>query len=136
MAVRRLAVSVATTIWTVAGQPGWMPRGQRFRSKDELLVALRQWLRSSSAPTIGDTKLFRGRPWITIEIGSSRVKINADTTREAVRNIVGAVGGNPNKPWRVVANQNGRINKVVVTDSREPGWYAYLTDSLDREAVL
>jgi len=113
-----------------------MPRGMRIRSKVELLDALREWLNSSDAPTIGDTSLFHGRYWVTVEVGTRRVKIAADTTREAVRSVVVALAANPNRSWRVVANQNGRINKVVPTASVELGWYAYLTQALDHEIVI
>jgi hypothetical protein len=114
----------------------WIPKGLHIRGKAELLDALSEWLNSSDAPTIGDTSLFHGAYWVTIEIGGLRVKVAADTTRGAVRRVVAALEAHPNKPWRVVANQNGRINKVIITDSVEPGWYAYLPRGLDHEIVI
>jgi hypothetical protein len=114
----------------------WIPKGLYVRGEAELLDTLHQWLKSSDAPTIGDTSRFHGAYWVTFEIDGLRVKVAADTTRGAVRKVVAALEEHPNKRWRVVANQNGRINKVIITDSVEPGWYAYLPRGLDHEIVL
>jgi len=121
----------------MAFPPGaWIPKGLYVRGKAELLDALRQWLKSSDAPTIGDTSRFHGAYWVTVEIDGLRIKVAADTTRGAVRKVVASLEAHPNKGWRVVANQNGRINKVIITDSIEPGWYAYLPHGLDHEIVI
>jgi hypothetical protein len=51
----------------------WIPKGLYVRGKAELLDALRQWLKSSDAPTIGDTSRFHGAYWVTVEIDGLRV---------------------------------------------------------------
>jgi hypothetical protein len=69
----------------------WIPKGLYVRGKVELLDALRQWLKSSDAPTIGDTSRFHGAYWVTVEIDGLRIKLAADTTRGAVRQVVAAL---------------------------------------------
>jgi hypothetical protein len=93
-------------------------------------------LQDSDAPTIGDARGFHGRYWLSAEIGGLRLKLAADTTREAVQQAVDAAEAHPDKPRHVVANQQGRINKVVVTDRAEPGWYAYLSRPLEVETEI
>jgi hypothetical protein len=117
-------------------EEGWLPKGLRLRGKRELIAALRAWVDGSSAPTIGDTRSFHGQYWISADIGGHRVRLAADTTREAVRTVVNQVAANPARPWRIVANQRGRVNKVVVTDRVEPGWYAYVIPGLPTETEI
>jgi len=115
---------------------GWLPKGLRLNGKRQLIDTLRAWLAESTAPTIGDTSTFHGRFWISADIGGHRVKLAADTTRVAVQKIVDRAAANPEGPWHVVANQLGRINKVIVAERAEPGWYAYVARSLDMETTI
>ncbi len=115
---------------------GWLPKGLRVNGKRELIAQLRAWLTESTAPTIGDTRSFHGRFWISADLSGYRVRLAADTTREAVQRVVDQVSANPDRPWQVVANQSGRINKLVVGDRLEPGWYAYVTRALETEATI
>jgi len=117
-------------------EEGWLPKGLRVNGKRELIARLRSWLAESSAPTIGDTRSFHGRFWISADMSGHRVRLAADTTREAVQKVVDQVAANPDRPWHVVANQNGRINKLVVANRHEPGWYAYVTRALEAEATI
>jgi hypothetical protein len=96
------------------GPEGWLPKGLRVSGKHHLIATLRDWLTESRAPTIGDTSSFHGRFWISADISGYRVKLAADTTREAVQTVVDQATADPEPPWHVVANQLGRINKVVV----------------------
>jgi hypothetical protein len=115
---------------------GWLPKGLRIHGKAQLLQALAEWLGESDAPTIGDTSTFHGRYWVSVQVGGYRVKVAADTTRGAVRRVVEELQRNPGRPWHVKANQKGRINKVILTERAEPGWYAYLGTPLDAEASI
>jgi hypothetical protein len=117
-------------------QEGWLPKGLHLHGKRELIAALRSWLAVPGAPTIGDTSSFHGQFWISADIGSHRVRVAADTTREAAQRIVDHASSDPARPWHVVANQKGRINKVVVTDRLEPGWYAYIAPPLEAETTI
>jgi hypothetical protein len=64
------------------------------------------------------------------------VKLAADTTRAAVQTIVNRTTADPEVRWRVVANQLGRINKLIVGNQIEPGWYAYLTRAFETETTI
>jgi len=115
---------------------GWLEKGLRVNGKHQLLATLRTWLRESNAPTIGDTRSFHGQFWISADISGHRVKLAADTTRRAVQTVVDQVTADPDVPWRVIANQLGRINKVVIGDRIEPGWYAYSTLLFESETTI
>jgi hypothetical protein len=115
---------------------GWLPKGLRVNGKRELIATLRAWLSESSAPAIGDTRSFHGRFWISADISGYRVRLAADTTREAVQRVVDRATAHPERPWHVVRNQHGRINKVVVADRVEPGWYAYAIRSFEAETAI
>lgn len=117
-------------------EEGWLPKGMQLRGKRQLIEALHDWLGRPGADTIGDTRTFHGRFWIRADVGAYRVRLAADTTRKAAQAVVDYARANPEQPWHVVANQNGRINKVVVTNRVDPGWYAYLATPLDTETAI
>lgn len=120
------------------GDDGYLPHGMRVASKQEMVDVLADWLLRSRAPTIGDVAAFGGQPWLWIDLPGREIALNADTTRAAVENVVHSAETTPQRPWRVVANRLGRINKVIPHDTAEPlpGWYAYLTRSLDTEETI
>ena len=116
---------------------GWLPRGLRLQGKHELIGVLRDWLAHSRADTIGDTSHFKGTPWLFVDIGPHRVKVAADTKREAVQRVVDEVGVYPDRPWQVVPNsRTGRVNKVVLTTGVQSGWFAYLITALPRQTSI
>ena len=115
---------------------GWLPKGLRLHGKAQLIATLRAWLSSPGPPTIGDTSGFHGRFWISVDIGRHRVRLAADTTREAVQRVIDEIAAKPDRPWRVVANEQRRVNKVILTQRVEPGWYAYLTNPLKAESDI
>jgi hypothetical protein len=107
---------------------------QTLYSKREFFRVLERWLQESTAPTIADIDTYGGRAWLQVQIGSQTVHLNADTKRKAVQTYVQRCRGNPDGPWPVVANRNGRVNKVLQgPDSKVvDGWYAYLKTPLER----
>jgi hypothetical protein len=116
----------------------YLPREQ-LSGKQQLVEALAQWMAASAAETIGDVGSFGGRAWVTVALaGGHIVVLNADTKRSAVESFVRTHRRAPERPWRVVGNRRGRINKVLPGPGREhlPGWYAYLLEPLDEEALI
>ena len=113
-------------------QDGHVRRGSHVTGKTELAAVLQHWLAESSAPTLGDIGTFGGRAWLLIDLGTHRVALNADTKRAAVEAFLHDSTGDLERPWRVVANARGRINKVLPNPKADPlpGWYAYLTHPL------
>lgn len=113
-------------------EQGHLAQGRLVSGKRQLTELLQEWLRHSSAPTVGDVGAFGGRPWLRIEVGGHRVVLNADTKRAAVEAFVRGSAPDPEQPWRVVANARGRVNKVLPNPGADPvpGWYAYLTQPL------
>ena len=131
-AVAKPAVAVKLT------PDGHLPRGLRVAGKRELVVVLRNWLRESQAVTVGDVGSFGGRPWLLIDIGGHEVALNADTKRAAVEAFVRGSWPDPERPWRVIANRRGQVNKVLTGPDPEPvpGWYAYVTHPLGSEETI
>lgn len=117
---------------------GHLPQGLRVPGKAALIEVLQAWLGDSHAATIGDIGSFGGKPWIWIDLDGWTVALNADTKRAAVEAVVRDHRYDPNRPWRVVANRRGRINKVTPSPDGQPlpGWYAYLPAPLDGEATI
>jgi len=109
---------------------GYIARYTTAESKHELTEILRDWLKCSDRPTIGDKGNFGGKLWIVINLdGNQAAGLNADTTREAVAEYLeqaGALGADV--PWHILLNQKGRWNKLGFKADREatPGWYCYL----------
>jgi hypothetical protein len=123
---------------TTSDAAGHLPDGLRLGGKQELRDVLRRWLSESNAETIGDVGRFGGRAWLTADINGIEVVLNADTKRAAIESFVDAGASEPDRPWRVVANRRGRINKVLPDPqgSSLPGWYAYLKQPLDEEQEI
>jgi len=118
--------------------PGHLRHGLRVTSKRQLVDTLAKWLSRSSASSVGDVASFGGRPWLRIEVAGHEIGLNADTKRAAIETFVHDSAPDPERPWRVVANTRGRVNKVLPnpTGNPLPGWYAYLTHPLPAPATL
>jgi hypothetical protein len=120
------------------GARGHLPAGLIVAGKAELVRVLGQWLETSDAPTIGDIET---RPkvaaWLFADVGDHRIRINADTSREAIARFVRL-----NTPglrlWPVVANNRGTVNKVLQSPDRErvKYWNAYLVRPVAAEIFL
>jgi len=54
-----------------------------------------------------------------------RMKLNADTRRDAVASFVAAADRSPLR-MEVIASKSGKLNKVVFDGCQQQGWYAYL----------
>lgn len=135
--IAEIWLTMAPSTAAVTAADGFIPRGTRVSGKAQLMDLLRRWLQESSAPTIGDVGSFGGKPLIHVDLGAHQVALNADTKRVAVEEVVRSSGPIPG-PWPVVANRRGHINKVLPfpTNSPLPGWYAYLTPTLDTEGTI
>jgi hypothetical protein len=121
---------------TTTDGSGPTPKGLRFVSKAELVAYLQMWLDHSTYDTIGDVGTYGGSAWLTVDSEAGPIGINRDTTREAVEALVDAAHTPRSYDWLVVMNQKGRINRVLFSEDRTPGWYAYLDEPPDRETRL
>src|SRR5690606_33650527 len=124
----RPAASAAT-----GDDSGPMPRGLHFTNKSELVAYMASWLERSSHDTIGEVGTYGGSAWATIDSEVGPIGLNRDTTRSAVEAFVASARNGLGYDWLVVANQKGRINKVLFCEDRTPGWFAYLREPLDAE---
>jgi hypothetical protein len=117
---------------------GNLSEGLSIFGKTELVDVMSRWLEESSASTIGDVGSFGGRPWLRIDVSGVEVVLNADTKRAAVETFVREGREDPERPWRVVANRNGRINKILPWPQPDllPGWYAYLPQPATEEGFI
>jgi len=108
---------------------GHLPRGMRLTGKRQLVATLARWLSQTSAPTIGDVGAYGGHAWVFVDLDGQQVVLNADTKRAAVDTFVRDSTPDPTRPWSVIANSRGRVNKVLPNPAGDPlpGWYAYLT---------
>ena len=116
--------------------PEYIPAGTTV-PVEELVPMLSRWAASSGASTIGDVGSFGGRALVTVTTPTAPFVLHADTKRAAVMEFLATAGvGALN--FRVVANQRGKVNRVVFRpDGRPtPGWYAYTPTTRDREEPL
>jgi hypothetical protein len=114
-------------------EDGHLRPGLVVHGKQELLQTLAQWLRDSSAATIGDVATFGGRAHLHLHLDGIDAVLNADTKRAAVNTYVQiADRDGPDVQWQVIANRRGVVNKVLptLTINALPGWYCYLTNPL------
>lgn len=120
------------------GARGHLPEGLIVAGKAELVRVLGQWLETSDAPTIGDIET---RPkvtaWLFADVGDHRIRINADTRRDAVARFV-RLNTPALRLWPVVANNRGTVNKVLQSPDRErvKYWNAYLVRPVAAEIFL
>jgi hypothetical protein len=118
---------------------GFLPRGITVNSKRELTNLLLHWHQSSHAKTIGDTGNYGGTAWITVNLGSHKAALDADTKGASVAAYLEQVQRHgPEMPWRVIANNRGTINKVIFSEDPEEaaGWYLYLSEPLTQPRQL
>jgi hypothetical protein len=106
-------------------------KGTVVTSKPDLYELLYRWHRETNSRTLGEVGTFGGQVWIWLELPDlpRRARLNADTSREAVRDYLDDVARRgADVPWRVITNRRGSMNKVTFTDDGRliPGWYCYL----------
>ena len=94
-----------------------------LRSKEELYKLLKWWLRTTKDYRIGNPSLANNTPVILLVIGSSSYYINADTTKEGVRDFL----ANKNNSWQIVLSNRGNQNVVTnrLDGMKIPGFYMY-----------
>lgn len=105
-----------------------LPEGLIVAGKAELVRVLERWLEASNAPTIGDIdERPKVTPWLFADVGNHRIRVNADTRRDAVARFV-RLNTPDLRLWPVVANNRGTVNKVLQSPDRErvKYWNAYL----------
>jgi hypothetical protein len=104
-------------------------RGTHFRTRSELIEALRRWHNDTDEDTIGDLKFGRA-PWLSFDTPAGTADLNADTRRTAIDRML----RHPSKAgasWQVIENNRGKVNKIVFdTNDTHEGWYAYLREPL------
>jgi hypothetical protein len=105
-----------------------LAKGTHFRTRQELLEALEQWLQNDEE-TVGDATRFGRAPWISFETPAGIADLNADTNRRSVERMLHHAQTHPGAAWHVVENRRGKVNKVVfdLNDTHE-SWYAYLRE--------
>jgi hypothetical protein len=110
---------------------GYIAKGTVVGSKSELHHVFEQWLKNTSAPTIGQIGEYGRRPLISISLGKDRTTVlNADTKRAAVAAYVNdARARGADVPWSILPTRRSRRwNKLTFRPDgeEEPGWYCYL----------
>lgn len=104
-------------------------RGTHFRSRGELIDALRRWHDDTDEDTIGDLKFGRA-PWLSFDTSAGIADLNADTRRTAIERMLRSIS-KADAPWQVIENNRGKVNKIVFdTIDTHEGWYAYLREPL------
>ena len=95
-----------------------------IRNKADFFKLLSWWLRLSKSDTLGDvTKMNNNKPLIHINIGSSSYYVNADSKRSGVKIFL----SNKDSNWHLIANEDGKVNKITNKSDRAPieGFYMY-----------
>ncbi|MDQ2935808.1 MAG: hypothetical protein M3R49_12705 [Chloroflexota bacterium] len=117
---------------------GHLPEGLIVAGKAELVRILERWLEASDAQTIGDIeKRLKITPWLFADVGDHRIRVNADTRREAVARFV-RINTPDLRLWPVVVNNRGTVNKVLQSPDRErvKYWNAYLVRPVPAEIFI
>lgn len=119
---------------------GVIPKGTRVASKSGLADLLARWYRETTEGTIGADLTYGGQAWLWVDLHPHPVRLNADTTREAVHAYLDDVASRSAEVrWHVVANERGRrINRVVFRADRRPvpGWFCYLVHEVAEPCEL
>jgi hypothetical protein len=112
----------------------------RVRGKAEFHQLLSDWLRVADARTIGDGGTYSRRASIIAELESGHeIRLNSDTKRDAVAEYVDyAARHGVSTPWSVVANRNGKRNKVTyrADGAVSRGWYCYVHGNAELSGSL
>lgn len=102
-------------------------------SKDQLVMLLKNWLKTNE-PTIGNGNNKTGNTkWIILNLNGNKYSINADTTREGIKNFI--TNHEKNYPWCIIAN-NRKVFKKVSNDingNAIKGLYFYSNTNGERE---
>ncbi len=100
-----------------------MQKVNTLKSKDDLYDILKWWSIISTSQTIGNLKIMNNnQKLILIQIGSSSYYINADSSKIGVKEFL----SNKGNPWKIIANENGKKNKVTNRLDDEPIPYFYM----------
>jgi hypothetical protein len=115
---------------------GYIVQDTKVTCKAELLRLLKDWLRLSNQPTIGNVGTYGRRRCVIIALDGGLVaELNSDTKRGAVQEFVKEANANgPDALWSVVLNRRGLLlNKLAfrADGATTPGWYCYLREPLD-----
>ncbi|MFF2620316.1 hypothetical protein [Oerskovia jenensis] len=103
----------------------------------ELIAWLTQWRDATSAASIGDRATYGGRKLIEAQVAGRDVFLNADTSRDAVEQLLAHAARGP-LAWSAITNRNGVVNKITFQPdgARTPGWYCYLAAAQAGEGRL
>ena len=102
----------------------------------EFNAVLLRWLGELTEKTIAGESGFK-KDFITVPIGGVECGLSGDTTRDGVTDYLIAVEfGEP--IYTVVANQNGKVNRVVIGEDQKPipGFYLYAREALEAPTPL
>jgi hypothetical protein len=115
---------------------GYIVQDTKVTCKGELFRLLKDWLRLSNQPTIGNVGTYPRRRCVIIALDGGLVaELNSDTKRGAVQEFVKEAHANgPDALWSVVLNRRGLLlNKLAfrADGATTPGWYCYLREPLD-----
>lgn len=113
---------------------GMIKKGTRCESKAEFTQLLRKWFQTTDEATIGE---FNGKMgvthWITVSVKGCEVRVNSDTTREAIGHYLSLASKCGDEfPWTVTTNQRGILNKVCIRPDGKPtkGLFMYTIETL------
>ena len=99
-----------------------MTKNDTLKSKEDLYLLLKWWLKLSKKNTIGNIDNIRNnQKLILIQIGAKSYYINADTTRAGVEEFL----KNKDRNWKIIKSKRGNLNKITNSDQDIPGFYMY-----------
>ena len=99
-----------------------MTKNDILKSKEDLYLLLKWWLKLSKKNTIGNIDNIRNnQKLILIQIGTNSYYINADTTRTGVEEFL----KNKDRNWKIIKSNRGNFNKITNSDKEIPGFYIY-----------
>jgi hypothetical protein len=109
----------------------------RLKGTAALVEYLENWLAATVAERLDESSSVGVKAKLFVDIGGHQVRVNSDTRRGAIREVVRLSRSRAPLTWYVIRNAKGKTNKVVPDAQHDlPGWYAYIEGELDRPGPI
>ncbi len=99
-------------------------KGVDVGSFESLLERLRRWIDQTEEEVVGNSPNFGGTPWIHFSVSGVRCRLNADTKRSGVAEVLQR-SNLPGFRVGVGLNNRGKCNKLLFNGEAVPGFFAY-----------
>lgn len=105
-----------------------------FEKKNELIASLKNWVKTTNDPFIGDLENFNGNTaWIKFIKNDFEYYINADTKREGIIEFI--KNHDNGNAWKVIKNNRGNYKKVTNGINGKAIKYLYFYSAVSKDGL-